>query len=264
MGHVAYAVVLRARGDHASARRELLAAEQLAGSSAQTAGFDDHLLVRHELALLNVEMLGAEHCADLLDALRRQATRVWQQRRQRLTLLQQARRQEHLETERVRTEAALLRDPLTGLGNRRHFDRLMADVPAGGTTLPLSLLVIDVDRFKAINDAHSHSTGDEVLRAIGQLIAGHCRAGQDIPIRYAGDEFTIFLATDLTGAVAIAERIRAAVAATDFGHLTPGTPVSISTGVAALRAGMTAQDLFQAADANLYHAKRAGRNRVAA
>jgi diguanylate cyclase len=153
---------------------------------------------------------------------------------------------------------------LTGLGNRREFDLVMNGVHAGTVDLPLTLLLIDVDNFKAINDTHSHSAGDHVLREIATIIATHCRTGIDIPIRYAGDEFTAFLNADLATGVNVARRIRAALTATSFNHITPGTPVSISTGVATLRAGMTAADLFQAADTNLYRAKRAGRDRVAA
>jgi len=136
--------------------------------------------------------------------------------------------------------------------------------PWPSSARPTSLLLIDVDNFKAINDTHSHSAGDQTLRELARIISSHCREGIDTPIRYAGDEFTIFLNTDLANAITVAERIRAAVAAADFTDTTPGTPVSISTGVAALRPAMTPTDLFHAADTNLYQAKRAGRNRVAA
>jgi diguanylate cyclase len=130
---------------------------------------------------------------------------------------------------------------------------------------PVSLLVIDVDRFKAINDTYSHTAGDEVLRELGTILHAHCRTGQDTAIRYAGDEFVVFLDGDLATAVEVAHRIRAAVASSAvFAHITPGTTVSISTGAATLRPTMTTADLFRAADANLYQAKRSGRDRVAA
>ncbi|BFU44906.1 diguanylate cyclase [Krasilnikovia sp. MM14-A1004] len=261
-GHLALAVALRARGDHDAARRESLAADYLVCHDIMAA--EDRLLVQRELAMLNAEALGREACADLLVALQAEAQQLWRGRRQRLAMLHEARRRAELELEHARIHDALRRDPLTGLGNRRHFDELMAALHTGAIAPPLSLVLIDVDNFKTINDTHSHSAGDRVLRDIAEIIGGHCRHDIDTPIRYAGDEFTVFLAADLASAAAVAERIRHAVAAADFGDLTPGTPVSISTGVAALRAGMTGADLFHAADTNLYRAKRGGRNRVAA
>ncbi len=122
----------------------------------------------------------------------------------------QARQREELELERAQAQA----------GNRRQFDAMVVALHTGAR-IPPSLLIIDVDKFKSINDDHSHTAGDAVLREIATVIAAHCRAGIDVPIRYAGDEFAVFLNTDLDTAVDIAGRIRAAVAATDVGHLTP-------------------------------------------
>ncbi|GAB1640711.1 diguanylate cyclase [Krasilnikovia sp. MM14-A1259] len=260
--HLALAVALRARGEHEAARRESLAADYLVCQDIMAA--DDRLLVQRELAVLNADALGREACGDLLVALQAEAKHLWRQRRQRLAMLHEARQREELEIAHARTHDALLRDPLTGLGNRRRFDQVMSGLRPGDGIPPVSLVLIDVDNFKTINDTHSHTAGDRVLRDIAAIIGAHCRRDIDTPVRYAGDEFTVFLDGDLASAAAVAERIRAAVAATDFGHLTPGTPVSISTGVATLRAGMTAADLFHAADTNLYRAKRGGRNRVAA
>jgi diguanylate cyclase (GGDEF)-like protein len=168
-----------------------------------------------------------------------------------------------MEREQARTELALMRDPLTGLGNRRHFDQLMASIDAGALPDPTTLLLVDVDRFKAINDGYSHSVGDQVLRSIAGTLLEHCRT-DDLAIRYAGDEFTVFLQADLTAATQVAERIRAAVRDTDYTRLVPGLSVSLSIGVALLRPGMTAADLFHAADHQLYEAKRRGRDRIAA
>ena len=266
--HLALAVASRARGEFTAAGRELVAAEHLVSRGIRA---DDRLLVQYELATLTAEVLGqhvetvgADIYADVLGALQGQAQQLWRQRRQRMTMLRQARQREQLEIEHARAHAALLRDPLTGLGNRRHFDQLMADIYAGNHPSPTTLLLVDVDNFKSINDTHSHSAGDEILRELARIIGAHCRQGIDTPIRYAGDEFTIFLNSDPVNAVSVAERIRAAVSATDFSGTAPGTPVSISTGVAALRCGMTPTELFHTADTNLYRAKRAGRNRVAA
>jgi diguanylate cyclase (GGDEF)-like protein len=177
-------------------------------------------------------------------------------------MLRQARQREELEIEWASTEAALMFDPLTGLGNRRRFDQLMGAIDAGELPAPISLLIVDVDKFKAINDTHSHSAGDYVLRELGVILKANCPAADPVPIRYAGDEFTVFLQADLPTAVATAERIRSAVATTDFDEVIPGTPVSVSAGVALLRSGMSATDLFRVADNNLYQAKRGGRDRV--
>src|SRR6266511_4085512 len=259
--HLALGIALRARGELGAARRELLAARQLSESGPQAR---ERPIVLYELAVLAAEELGTDAVGDLLEALRVQAQQLWQQRLQRLAMLRQARQREELEIERTRAEAALLFDPLTGLGNRRRFDQLMAALDAGQLPEPTGLLVIDVDKFKAVNDTHSHSAGDQVLRELGAVLKASCRAADIPPVRYAGDEFTIFLHADLPTAVAVAERIRIAVASTDFDHVAPGTRVTISIGVAVRRPGMSAAELFHAADTKMYQAKRDGRDRVVA
>ena len=257
--HLALGIAYGDRGDPVAARRELLAARELCGLGGWA---DDELIVAYEIALLAARTAGDRTARDLLDALDVQNRLLWKQRLQQLSALQHARTREELEIERAQTQAALLRDPLTGLGNRRHFDELMLALDSGQITGPVSLLVLDVDKFKAINDTYSHAVGDAVLREVGAAVGGGCRAGHDLPIRYAGDEFTVFCQTDPGSALEVAERIRAAVADIDMDRIAPGAPVSISIGVAGLTPGMTASDLFEAADANLYRAKRAGRNRV--
>jgi len=259
--HLALGIALRARGELGAARRELLAARQLSESGPQAR---ERPIVLYELAVLAAEELGTDAVGDLLEALRVQAQQLWQQRLRRLAMLRQARQREELEIERTRAEAALLFDPLTGLGNRRRFDQLMAALDAGQLPEPTGLLVIDVDKFKAVNDTHSHSAGDQVLRELGAVLKASCRAADIPPVRYAGDEFTIFLHADLPTAVAVAERIRIAVASTDFDHVAPGTRVTISIGVAVRRPGMSAAELFHAADTKMYQAKRDGRDRVVA
>ncbi len=115
-----------------------------------------------------------------------------------------------------------------------------------------------------MNDTYSHTTGDQILCAVAGILQASCRSEQDVPIRYAGDEFAVFLGAGLPDAVEVANRIRTAVRSADLGHLAPGIRVSVSTGVAALLPGMSGRDLFQAADEQLYRAKRAGRDRVRA
>ena len=257
--HVALGLVHRAEGDLVAARREFLAAEQLLAIGTRP---EDRLIIRFELAALAAEASGTQEARDLFETVQEQARQLWLLRLQRVTMLRQARQREELETERARTELALIRDPLTGLGNRRHFDQLMASIDAGTLPSPVALLLLDVDRFKVINDTYSHSVGDQVLRTIASVLLEQCRA-EDLPVRYAGDEFTIFVHADLTGAIRIADRIRLAIRRTDFERIAAGLPVSVSIGVARLRPGMTSDDLFRAADHKLHEAKRRGRDRIA-
>jgi diguanylate cyclase (GGDEF)-like protein len=172
-------------------------------------------------------------------------------------------------------QAAMLRrhaleDPLTGLGNRRSAERRLGAMRLGEE--PLSLAVVDVDRFKAVNDAASHSQGDVVLRRVADLLREHSRTGDEV-YRWAGDEFLVVLPTATEAqAVVVMERLRAAVAAADWTDLKLPEPVTVSIGVAtapAVDEGQPAtvvgwRALFDTADLNLFSAKRGGRNRVRA
>jgi diguanylate cyclase (GGDEF)-like protein len=165
----------------------------------------------------------------------------------------------------ARVAESALRDPLTGLLNRRFFDEAVetahANARRAGTEL--SLIVLDLDRFSAVNNEHGHAVGDAVLRRIALAIKGAVREG-DVVVRYGGEEFVVIApATDGDGAVLAAERIRAAVAAVGSepvdGRL---VPLTISAGVASLVDETDGRGLFRAADSALLAAKRAGRDRV--
>ena len=159
-----------------------------------------------------------------------------------------------------------LRDPLTGLFNRRYFEESLRRemLRCERRRLPLALLVLDVDHFKAFNDSQGHSAGDAVLAHVGRSIAALVRA-EDMACRYGGEEFTIVMPeTDVGSAVARAEAIRRAISQSTISHngLTLG-PVTVSVGVAAFpQDGVTPELLFEVADASLYRAKAEGRNRV--
>jgi len=157
-----------------------------------------------------------------------------------------------------------IRDALTGLHNRRHFDesvrQLFEDSRRHGQDL--TLVLADIDWFKRINDQHSHAVGDEVLRRVAALLEGQL-GGARLLARYGGEEFAMALPqTPLLEAAVVCERLRASVAAEDWSALAPGLQVSLSMGLAADPAATSAGALLQQADAQLYRAKDAGRNRV--
>jgi len=165
----------------------------------------------------------------------------------------------------ARVAESALRDPLTGLLTRRFFDEAVetahANARRAGTEL--SLIVLDLDRFSAVNNEYGHAVGDAVLRRVARAIRSATREG-DVLVRYGGEEFVVIApATDGDGAVAAAERIRAAVAATGA-ELVDGriVPLTVSAGVASLVDESDGRGLFRAADSALLAAKRAGRDRV--
>jgi diguanylate cyclase len=166
----------------------------------------------------------------------------------------------------VRTES--LTDPLTTLSNRKFFDtaleKAIAEAKAKGE--PLSLMLTDIDHFKAFNDNFGHLTGDQVLRLVAVSVKQNVK-GQDIAARYGGEEFAIALPnTILRSATTVADQIRRAVMTKELMKRSTGEHlgrVTISIGVAALRPTDSSQSLIERADTCLYAAKRGGRNRVA-
>jgi len=153
------------------------------------------------------------------------------------------------------------RDPLTLCLNRRAFfvDLVPLYEQAGRTGNPLSCLMVDVDRFKTINDRYGHAAGDQVLAQVAELLRVKSRH-TDLVCRYGGEEFALILPqTDLDGASGIAERIRVALAEKPLA----GVPVTASFGVSAISLGPNGpQGLLDQADKAMYAAKRSGRNRV--
>jgi diguanylate cyclase len=167
--------------------------------------------------------------------------------------------------EAIRAES--LTDPLTGLGNRKYFDRMidMAVHQALAANEPLSLLMFDIDHFKSFNDSYGHLTGDQVLRLVGMSLKQTIK-GQDITARYGGEEFAVVLPnTSLRPALTVADHIRRAVMAKELKKKSTGEilgRVTISVGVSMLKPDDDTDSLIERADACLYAAKRAGRNRV--
>ena len=170
----------------------------------------------------------------------------------------------HLQ-ERLRVQS--IREPLTGLYNRRYLEESLARELARceRRQLPLSLLMLDLDHFKAFNDLHGHDGGDALLAGFGHLLQQHARA-EDIACRYGGEEFTLILPeAGATQALACAQRIVDAVRHMRVQHQGRELPaVTVSVGVATWRAGEDGAGLRRRADMALYRAKHAGRDRVEA
>jgi diguanylate cyclase (GGDEF)-like protein len=159
---------------------------------------------------------------------------------------------------------ALQQDPLTGLLNRRGLDAQVGDVVMASeeSGVPLTVALLDVDRFKNINDSFSHMVGDAVLKRIAALIQAHCRAN-DLPVRYGGDEFLIVLAgADRQRSAAVFHRLKEAVDAYRWTNEARELAVSVSIGVATHMIGTSIAATIADADRALYRAKIGGRNRV--
>ena len=167
--------------------------------------------------------------------------------------------------EAVRNES--LTDPLTSLANRKYFDQTLDKCMAQSaeTGEPLTLLLTDIDHFKAFNDTFGHLTGDQVLRLVALAVKQNVK-GQDVAARYGGEEFAVILPnTPLRSALTVAEHVRRAVMTKELMKRSTGEHlgrVTVSIGVASFQKGESAQSLIERADNCLYAAKRAGRNRV--
>lgn len=180
----------------------------------------------------------------------------------RIVAEQELRRsREQLEVANMRLSELARTDSLTGLRNRGAFNERLAEEvgQAADTHAPLSLLLLDIDHFKAYNDTFGHVAGDGVLRAIGRIFQEQSRQ-RDVVARYGGEEFAIVLPnTDEAESLLAAERIRHSVERTSW----PGREITVSIGVATRCEAWTAEELIELADGALYTAKERGRNQVA-
>jgi two-component system cell cycle response regulator len=160
-------------------------------------------------------------------------------------------------------------DGLTGLWNRAHFDQRLHEEIAAAQRYdrPMSLIMMDVDKFKNLNDNHGHPFGDEVLQAIGDVLQESARM-TDWPCRYGGEEFGFILReTDLEGAIIMAERVRAEIEGLELRNKAQAVSVTASFGVVSSTLCMNPVELsskwvIESADKALYAAKESGRNRV--
>jgi diguanylate cyclase (GGDEF)-like protein len=159
-------------------------------------------------------------------------------------------------------------DPLTGLPNRRRFNVVLEAEwrRAQRAGQPLAVAMVDIDQFKLYNDRYGHVGGDDCLRRVAQALRAAVRPASDLAARYGGEEFALVLPlTDRAGALALAERLRASVAALQLKHASSTLGfVSISIGVASWTPAPQdrVEQLIEVADAALYQSKTGGRNRV--
>jgi diguanylate cyclase (GGDEF)-like protein len=262
------------RGDWISAERELTEMKEMA-----LAVEHEQLACRAQLLLAQVFELQGKHAEALAEhrALRQRERRVvadgmssreslvtWQLgARQSERHLQQA-----LEASR-QFERWSLEDALTGLANRRHFESVLAQKLRAtlGAGRPLAVAMVDVNKFKAINDRFTHLVGDRVLKTIASIMLAEVR-GQDMPVRWAGDEFVLlFDGTNEAQARPVCERIQDAVAGFDWESVAPGLRVSVSIGLAEALPDDTAEAVVLRADQSMYRAKPApavtARSRIA-
>jgi len=160
-----------------------------------------------------------------------------------------------------------IRDPLTGLFNRRYMEESLERelLKANRYSRPLGVIMIDIDHFKRFNDTYGHEAGDQILRELGVFLQNHIRL-TDIPCRFGGEEFTLILPeADITFTQQRAEQIRIGAAAIRI-NIQGQTlaEITISQGVAVFPGnGLTGEELLRAADDALYRAKQQGRNNVA-
>ncbi|WP_245691880.1 diguanylate cyclase domain-containing protein [Geodermatophilus telluris] len=249
---------LRRQGDGRGADEQLAKALSLA---------TEHGLPRlrraalRELCTLHAELDDAGRALPYLQAyLADELDRVDERRTRWVELF--GRRKSLLENERAagQLRRQAYEDPLTHLPNRRYAEARLDGLLSAGTTPALA--VVDVDRFKSINDAVGHPGGDAVLRTVAELLLAGCRDTDEV-CRWAGDEFVVLLPdTTAEQAEHALERIRRAVAAHDWAADGVTVPVTISVGIASATRGDDRRTLFAAADGVLYDAKRSGRDRV--
>jgi diguanylate cyclase len=254
------------------ARRTLLSlAESIRGS----VGLADGDMQRYQASLAGAsQRLDRSECTidlrQLVSELSQETETIRESGAQLRAMLEESRR----ESEALRQQLAQVRqeattDPLTGLPNRKVFesalDDLVSDFEANGYSF--CLIIVDIDRFKLVNDTHGHLVGDKVIRYVADTIRS-CAKGKDLVVRMGGEEFALLLPeTALRGAIALSEDIRRNVEA---GRLVRsdnrediGT-VTVSLGAAAFRNGESAHSLIARADEALYRAKSSGRNQVIA
>lgn len=243
------------------ARVENLLAEPVSPPDADSAGLDIVIADKHHVVtagrrqMLNLLLSTYESAVQQNRALIETQTEL-NERNEQLRVQQEQLREANLKLEALATE-----DGLTGLKNHRSFkERLEEEFHrAARYQLPFSLLLLDVDRFKLFNDTYGHPAGDEVLKSVAKLLHETTRE-TDFVARYGGEEFVVLMPfTNIEEALALAERVRAAIEAAPWKQ----RAITVSIGVSSLTRSVPSHSaLVSAADTALYHSKQRGRNRV--
>jgi diguanylate cyclase (GGDEF)-like protein len=183
---------------------------------------------------------------------------------QRLRAMQLENENRQLAVKAMELGRHALEDQLTGLANRRRIDHELPMQLASARERrgALSVAAVDLDHFKQVNDRYGHAVGDDVLRAVSRILLDNTRSS-DLLARMGGEEFLVlFVGTPLATASDICERLRHAVEAYDWNRVAPGLRLTISIGLCDAIDSLDVRGLLERADASLYAAKRAGRNRV--
>ena len=257
----------QAKGDWPSAE---YAAAQMVRLARQTgreqAALMGHMLAsrvfemqgKHQQALAELKQLAARERRIRSESLASRSTVVsWQ-----LEMRRSEESRRFLQASAQQLEKLALEDPMTGIANRRCFEQVATQSLEASQTeagRPVCLALIDVDRFKEVNDRHSHLVGDKVLQVIAAMLTEHVRE-EDLAARLAGDEFVLLLRrTELTRASEICERIRRAVAQYGWTGISPGLAVTISVGVAQSQPGDALETLMHRSDIAMYERKAAAR-----
>jgi diguanylate cyclase (GGDEF)-like protein len=188
---------------------------------------------------------------------------------EKLLLTQKRLRQQAAELEHAcrQLKTMAMTDPLTSLANRRYFFTMLEkkynELPY--SLEPLSLIMIDIDRFKVINDTYGHQAGDKVLIGLAQLIQEHVRVQEDLPARVGGEEYAVLLGNaDLQEAMAIAARIHSALEQTEFAVNGQCIQVRVSIGICTISemSSIGIDEFYSCADQALYYSKNNGRNLI--
>lgn len=248
--------LMRINNETVNALRMAMKQAALSSRSSSQATWERDNAMLAELSRANNDVMTAQRELAKKNAILTQTNASLEQARIALEAKQAA-----LEEANIRLDALATTDGLTGVKNRRAFGEKLAEEIARGTRykIPLSLLLLDVDKFKQYNDTFGHPAGDEVLKTVARLLHEQART-TDFVARYGGEEFTLILPnTGDEGAVVMAERLRVVLESAPWIE----RAVTASFGAATLsEQAATATDLIAAADRALYASKESGRNRV--